>query len=124
MENSQAASNFLTVLDCIPGSEVCSFDTILFASMFISPGFVNGRGTALMQFGSNSGRKRRLTAESSHRSLAKEKDGATATSIFDLDLEIIPGEEFNGVLKQSSSPTTNIILSFIMIGTMGFLNLL
>lgn len=123
VEDSEAASNYLTVLDCIPGSQVCSFETILFASMFMSPGFVDGSGTAILQFGANSGSSRRLKAESPHRSL-EDKETATTSTTFDLDFEILPGEEFDGVLKTSSSTKMNMILSFATIGTMAILNLL
>lgn len=122
IENSQSASNHLTVLNCVPGSLVCTFDTILFASMYMSPGFVDGSGTAVMQFGSSSSRQ--LEAESSDRSLQKGKQGSIATSEFDLDFELVPGEEFNGVLKTSSSSKIKAILSFATIGTMAILNLM
>mmetsp|Transcript_16776 Transcript_16776/g.41924 ORF Transcript_16776/g.41924 Transcript_16776/m.41924 type:complete len:395 (+) Transcript_16776:431-1615(+) len=122
VENSQSASNYLTVLDCVPGSLVCTFDTVLFASMFLSPGFVDGSGSAVMQFGTSSSRQ--LEAESSHRSLQKGKEGSITTTEFDLDFELVPGEEFNGVLKTSSSSKIKAILSFVTIGTIAILNLI
>lgn len=137
IENSQAASNFLTDLWCTPGSLVCAFETVLFASMFLTPGFVDGEGTALLQIGNNaeSSRKQRrgLQGQSSyrslreggHRSLPEDGDGKGEASKFNLDFELIPGEEFNGRLRTfSSSSKTTTILSFIAMGAMGALNLL
>lgn len=122
IEYSQAASNFLTTLDCTPGDLVCSFDTILFASMFISPGFVEGSGTAELQIGSGSGRKRRLNAES--RSSYRLLQGASGDSQFDLEMELQPGEPFNGKLRTSSSSKTKSVASFVAMGTIAILNLL
>lgn len=123
IENSEAASNYLTVLNCVPGSRVCSFETILFASMFMSPGFVDGSGTAILQFGSDSATSRRLETESPHRSLEEETN--TRSTTFDLDFELLPGEEYMGVLRTvASSSKLNVILSFATIGTMTILNLM
>jgi len=124
VEDSKAASNYLTVLDCTPGMLVCTFETILFASMFMSPGFVDGSGTAILQFGSDANiwRQRNLESQSSYRSL-QEGDGETVVSKFDLDFEIIQGEKFNGVLKKSSSLDTKTF-THIITGTMFWLSLM
>lgn len=120
IENSAAASNFLTVLYCTSGLLVCVFETVLFSSMFMSPGSVAGSGTALLQLGNNPARRRRrlrnLEGRSS-RSLQEDEDGVDAESQFDLDFELVPQEEFNGILKTSSSPTapkaTSLVSSFV-----------
>jgi len=126
IENSQEAPNYLTVLFCTPGILVCVFETVLFASMFMTPGFVGGSGTALLQIGDNpdENRRRNLESQSSYRSLQEGDDGVAAVSEFDLDFELVLGEKFNGILKTSSSSKTNAIFSFVAMGTMVSLNVL
>ena len=125
IEDSREASNFLTVLSCTAGSIVCNFETVLYADMFLSPGFVDGTGTALLQIGPDPER-RRVESQSSLRSprLLQGDDGAEAISQFDLDFQLRLGEQFNGILKTSSSSVTNVFFSFVAIGTMVSLNLL
>jgi len=126
IENSQEASNFLTVLDCTPGDLVCTFETILFASMFMSPGFVDGSGTAALQFGTSSasissGRERQLRGESGSQDRVLQVE--SPESKFDLDFELVPGEPFSGKLKTSSSSKTKVISSFVTMGAIAILNL-
>jgi hypothetical protein len=125
IENSQEASNYLTALSCTAGTLVCVFETVLYADMFLSPGFVDGSGTALLQIGENPERRRRrnLESESSYRSL-QEDDGTASVSQFDLDFELALGKQFSGILKTSSSSVTNVFFSFVAMGTMVSLNLL
>lgn len=126
VENTQEASNYLTALSCPPGSLVCVIETVLFSSMFMTPGFVAGTGTALLQIGDNPDRKLRRNFEehSSYRSL-QEDDEVAAVSQFDLDFELVLGEERPALLKTSSSPDRRTIFSFVAyaIGTMFLLNL-
>jgi hypothetical protein len=125
IEDSREASNFLTVLSCTAGSIVCNFETVLYADMFLSPGFVDGTGTALLQIGPDPER-RRVESQSSLRSprLLQGDDGAEAISQFDLDFQLRLGEQFNGILKTSPSSVTNVFFSFVAMGTMVSLNLL
>lgn len=47
-----SAANDLTVVDCVPGSELCAFETLLSAQFFVNgTGTVQGRGSAFLQFG-------------------------------------------------------------------------
>lgn len=123
IEDSQEASNFLTVLSCTAGSIVCNFETVLFADMYLSPGVVYGTGTALLQIGPDPGR-RRVESQSSLRSLQEGDDGVAAVSQFDLDFQLRLGEQFNGILKTSSSSAIKVFFSFVAMGTMVSLNLL
>ena len=121
IENSQEASNYLTVMDCTPGDIICIFETILFASMFMSPGFVEGSGTAVLQFGTSAtSRERQLRGESD--SPDRLLQGSSAESQFDLDFELVPGEPFDGKLRTSSSSRPTIITTFIVMGTLTILN--
>lgn len=114
-----AEASPLTVLYCAAGDLVCAFDTVLFANMFMSPGNVAGSGTALLQIGDDPDTRRRLRNLRSQdhqwsRSLqANNNDGVDKASQFDLDFEMVPGEEFNGILKTASSPKTNLLSSFV-----------
>ena len=45
------AANELTEVSCEPGSTLCSFETILGAEFFDSPGLVRGDGLAFLQLG-------------------------------------------------------------------------
>lgn len=118
--NSQEASNYLTVLFCTPGSLVCAFETLLFAAMFVSPGVVEGTGTALLQIGSDPVRMRRRNIErqSSHRALQEGDDGIGTVSQFDFNFPVSIGDRFNGILKTSSSSATTLIFSFLAMGMM------
>jgi hypothetical protein len=77
----QPSLNQLTTLDCMPGFEVCSFKTILFANFYKSKGTVAGNGIASMQFG---GSARRLRSES--RKL--QEDEAAGAAEFELDFDV------------------------------------
>jgi hypothetical protein len=87
VEERQASSNLLTELYCTPGSEVCAFESILYASMFRSPGSVSGVGIASMQYGNNITSKRRLHQYSR---ATQEDDPVVATAEFGLDFELVP----------------------------------
>jgi hypothetical protein len=83
------AANQLTTLDCTPGSLVCSFETILFAAFYTSPGAVLGSGVASMQFGTtNNGRRLRGDAEG--RDLQEDE---VAAAEFELDFDVAGATE-------------------------------
>jgi hypothetical protein len=85
------AANQLTTLDCTPGSLVCSFETILFAAFYTSPGAVLGSGVASMQFGTtNTGR--RLRGDADGRNLQEEQDEVAAAE-FELDFDVAGATE-------------------------------
>mmetsp|Transcript_57148 Transcript_57148/g.139321 ORF Transcript_57148/g.139321 Transcript_57148/m.139321 type:complete len:460 (-) Transcript_57148:122-1501(-) len=98
--NRDAASNGLTDLTCVAGSLVCSFETILFASMYRTPGQVLGTGIASMQLGSQpiSRRRRNLQLRGSEedeeelRRLQQQDDDLNIAAVaeFDLSLEAFP----------------------------------
>jgi hypothetical protein len=79
------SQNQLTTLDCMPGYEVCSFKTILFANFYKSKGTVSGNGIASMQFGGSV--RRQLRSESSRRTLQQEDEAAGAAE-FELDFDV------------------------------------
>lgn len=77
-----ASPNGLTAMSCSRGVAKCSFETILFAAFYASPGAVGGSGVGSMQFG-DSATGRRL------RALQNEPEAA-ASSEFNLDFGIVP----------------------------------
>lgn len=83
----EPALNGLTTLECVSGSEVCAFESILFAAMFRTPGLVTGSGVASMQFGTE-------TITNTRRELRSLQDrgdeGAAAQAEFDFDMEVVP----------------------------------
>jgi hypothetical protein len=82
---NQVAANQLTTLVCIGGSQKCSFETILFAAFYTTPGAVLGSGVASMQFGTtNNGR--RLRGDSEGRDL--QEDDSAAAAEFELDFDV------------------------------------
>ena len=97
----EPASNGLTDLNCVAGSLVCSFETILFASMYRTPGQVVGTGIASMQLGNqpiSRSRRRNLQLRGSEedeeelRRLQQEDDDSNIAAVaeFDLSLEAVP----------------------------------
>jgi hypothetical protein len=123
IENSQAASNFLTELYCTAGSLVCAFETVLFSSMFLTPGYVDGSGTALLQFGDSPSR-RRLKSQLPYRSLQGGDDAVAAVSPFDLAFDLVLGEKFNGKIRTSSASKESVMFPVVAMGTMMILNAL
>ena len=84
VENSGAASNFLTYYDpssCEGGTEYCSFSSILFADFYIQEGEVVGDGAATMMFEGS----RRLAA-SSEDSRKLQAPGTETSSSFGLNV--------------------------------------
>jgi hypothetical protein len=129
VEDREAANNGLTDLECIPGSEVCAFETILFASMFRTPGAVTGAGIASMQFGTNSISTTTTTTTTTttpkKRSLRhssrflqeegdeedqeeEEEDDVAAQAEFELDMEVVPVR--NPYLNYDDSAASSILL--------------
>jgi hypothetical protein len=111
VEDREAAGNGLTELYCISGQEVCAFETILYASMFQTPGMVSGSGIASMQFGTDPMVSRMRGLKPSSRALQEDPDVA-ATSEFNLDMEVIPVR--NPFLDFSSSPSVLLRLSLAL----------
>jgi hypothetical protein len=89
VEDEQEAGNHLTSLYCEAGMLVCAFESILFAAFYRDPGMIQGSGTALMQFGTSGGARRRLR---SPRDLQK-KPTEEVLSQFDIDVELVPLED-------------------------------
>jgi hypothetical protein len=84
---NRPAANQLTTLTCTPGSDMCSFETILFAAFYTSAGAVLGSGVASMQFGStDTSGGRRLRGDTEGRDL--QEDDAAAASEFELDFDV------------------------------------
>lgn len=88
VEERQPASNLLTELYCELGSEVCAFETILYAAMYRSPGSVSGFGVASMQFGNENISRRSLRQSS--RTTQEDEPFATTVAEFGLDFEVVP----------------------------------
>jgi hypothetical protein len=86
---NKIAANQLTSLDCDSGYEMCSFETILFAAFYTTPGAVLGSGVASMQFGStdNTPNARRLRGETGEGRDLQEDDAAAAAE-FELDFDV------------------------------------
>ena len=89
VEERDPASNGLTELFCTSGAEVCAFESILFASMFRTPGAVTGSGIASMQFGSDPLEIQKRRLRSSRRDL-QEDSGVAATAEFEMETEVQP----------------------------------
>eukprot|EP00529_Nitzschia_sp_RCC80_P003588 CAMPEP_0113492162 /NCGR_PEP_ID=MMETSP0014_2-20120614/27929_1 /TAXON_ID=2857 /ORGANISM="Nitzschia sp." /LENGTH=1134 /DNA_ID=CAMNT_0000385975 /DNA_START=416 /DNA_END=3817 /DNA_ORIENTATION=- /assembly_acc=CAM_ASM_000159 len=53
----------ITELECIRGTELCAFTTVLNTDFFYKPGLVIGYGEAWLQFGTGQVRKRRLVVD-------------------------------------------------------------
>jgi len=133
VEDGEAATNFLTELDCTEGSLVCVFETVLFASMFMAPGAVTGSGEASMQFGTARRKERILIRQqqqqqsySSQREIQKVDNPIDTLSKFDLDFELLPQLSYTDQLRIQASSTTQISLlySFLAIGVAVSLHLL
>jgi hypothetical protein len=90
VENREAASNQLTDLYCTSGDAVCSFDTVLFAALFRTPGAITGSGIASLQFGSDPVTSSRRNLRQSSRAVQEDDEGIAATAEFQLDMEVIP----------------------------------
>lgn len=92
VKNGAASQNFLTVLNCVPGSVYCSLTSVLFAQYYAVPlpegNYVEGNGVALMRFGGDGddeagaeiGRRRRRS-----RSLRSLQEDADADADADAD---------------------------------------
>lgn len=105
----EAANNGLTELYCVSGSEVCAFETILFAAMFRTPGAVSGAGIASMQFGTDQMTSKRRKLRQSSRALQEDDDeNVAAQAEFDLDMEVVPVK--NPYLNYGDSSTSSRIL--------------
>lgn len=107
VEDREAANNALSELFCTPGSLVCAFETILFASMYRTPGAVTGSGVASMQFGDDPAVSRRNL----RRTLQEDDESAVAAvAEFDMDLEVVP--VYNPHLEKyrnSAAPTSSLL---------------
>lgn len=102
------AANQLTTLDCTPGSLVCSFETILFAAFYTSPGAVLGSGVASMQFGTtNNGR--RLRGDADGRDLQEDE---VAAAEFELDFDVAGATEQG----TSGSASYGVMASMSLLG--------
>ena len=77
--NGNASPNFLTYLDCVPGSVYCSFTSILFAEFFAVPlpvgNYVEGNGIAFLRFGTGSEASRRRFLANSTRNGRRHLQG-------------------------------------------------
>ncbi|VEU41823.1 unnamed protein product [Pseudo-nitzschia multistriata] len=124
VQDSQAASNLLTILYCTPGSITCAFESILFASMFLTPGDVSGTGTALLQLGDSSEERKRRGLESSSLSRSLQDAGDLPATDFGLEFDLRLGEEYTGTLKTASSPKLELMHSIATMGTIALINLL
>jgi hypothetical protein len=80
---NQASNNGLTAVTCSRGLIQCSFETILFAAFYASPGTVGGEGVGSMQFGNTDTGRRGLRA-------LQADDEAAASSEFNLDFGVNP----------------------------------
>jgi len=100
IENGEQATNPpLTTMSCEAGSSVCSFSSILFAAFFATPGDVNGRGVASLQFETT----RRLLDGHGRTLQDGITRGATASmSEFDISVAIISklGDDAPNVIPQ------------------------
>jgi hypothetical protein len=104
---NRVAANQLTTLVCTGGQQICSFETILFAAFYTTPGAVLGAGVASMQFGTtNNGR--RLRGDSEGRDL--QEDDAAAAAEFELDFDV----------AQATAEGTSGAASYGMVASMVF----
>ena len=94
--NGGQASNGLTTLTCSAGSDVCNFESILFAAFYTSVGTVAGAGVASMQFGA-----RRLRALQQQQGASSSTGAAAGSSEFNLNLDVVPSA--NGQASSASS---------------------
>jgi hypothetical protein len=90
-----ASNNGLTAVTCSRGDLQCSFETILFAAFYASPGTVGGEGVGSMQFGNTDTGRRGLRA--------LQADEPAASSEFNLDFGINPIVETQNSGAASSS---------------------
>jgi len=125
IEDGEAATNFLTELDCTEGSLVCVFETVLFASMFMAPGSVTGSGVASMQFGITRRKERILIRQqqqqqsySSQREIQEVDNPIDKESKFDLDFELLPQLSYTDelIMQMSSTTKISVLYSFLAIG--------
>mmetsp|Transcript_7288 Transcript_7288/g.17771 ORF Transcript_7288/g.17771 Transcript_7288/m.17771 type:complete len:398 (+) Transcript_7288:190-1383(+) len=87
--NGAPAMNWLTVLECVPGSIVCVISSVLFAEYYRIPlpegNYVEGTGVAYMMFDPN---RRRLEEEKNERRLQND-DGGGGGEIKEAEFDIV-----------------------------------
>jgi len=125
IEDGEAATNFLTELDCTEGSLVCAFETVLFSAMFMAPGSVTGSGEASMQFDTTRRKERILIRQqqqqqpySSQREIQVVDNPIDKESKFGLDFELLPQLSYTDelIMRMSSTTKISVLCSFLAIG--------
>jgi hypothetical protein len=91
-----ASNNELTAVTCSRGDIQCSFETILFAAIYATPGTVRGEGIGSMQLGNTDAGRRGLRA-------LQADDALAASSKFNLDFGVNPNVDTLGSGAASSS---------------------
>jgi hypothetical protein len=102
---------FTVEMNCIRGSEICSFETIMRADLFATTGVVVGHGVASLQFG-NANSRRILSAAIDDRELIQK--GKTRYTGFGLTIPVL--SRYESQLVQQTSSVSNVIWPTTMIG--------
>ena len=116
IENYGPASTGLTEVFCTPGYAICHFETILYASFFLSSTNITGSGVADLQFGGETDTAsvspraaipfaggRRTLRDGSSRYLQDQEGDLAATAPFDLNIEVQRSDGVFGVLDGTSA---------------------
>mmetsp|Transcript_14133 Transcript_14133/g.31685 ORF Transcript_14133/g.31685 Transcript_14133/m.31685 type:complete len:442 (+) Transcript_14133:1-1326(+) len=99
VENGQAASDGLTYYDCPPGSIVCMFQSMLYASFFMTSGEIFGEGTATMGFASLPEEDGGGTESGERRRALEQRRALQGGSSFEITIPIEPLDDTRPPLK-------------------------
>jgi hypothetical protein len=120
--NEVAAPNFLTELTCIPGSEQCSFETLLFADFFQNnpQSTVAGTGIATLQWGYQANRLLQHEEEEKQERWLQERSSSKTIQIPIFAILAENEREryyLNPISKESSSTRTGsrVTISLLVI---------
>lgn len=93
----------LSEIDECRGTRACVIKTILFATFYTRKGTVTGTGTATMQFGTATSRRKLRGAEQEQREL--QADDVAGAGEFDVNFQIESDDSFQSASGASSSMT-------------------
>jgi hypothetical protein len=102
---------FTVEMNCVKGSVICSFETIMRADLFGTTGVVVGHGVATLQFGSANSR-RMLSAAIGDRELIQK--GKTRYTGFGVTIPVL--SRFESQLLQTSSGSNVVIWPTTLLG--------
>lgn len=110
-----ADGNGLTTFADCNGSDVCVFDSILFAQFYSTEGAVSGEGIATLQFAPTAGRRLRANGDMNAQRKLQQAESA---SDFGLAVDVTAVEDGPGALAPASGGAT--LGATVLVAAMGF----